>query len=187
MKIDTFLENLGIADHPGLRIERRLQGYRDFTFGCRAGPGRANVRNLSHELAHAVQFGPARFSHRAGPYGFNFRMRKVQVLGDFYDEPITAHATVRELETFALQLHLLELAGARINRVRYFNYAARLMTSFMPDWGCVPGESEAERFAWCVQKAKAFYAWHCPKTALTRLKGWLDETAKHLATEPLAA
>lgn len=186
MKIDTFLENLGIANHPGLRVERRLMGYENFTFGCRIALCRANVRHLAHELGHAAQFGGKHFARRARQYGFNFKMRTVDVVGTICQEPNTAQATVRELETFAFQAHLLELAGVRINHANYFKQAARLMTSYMPDWYCVPGESEAERFKWCVQKAKALYARSTPQEVLARLIGWLDETAKHLTNEASA-
>jgi hypothetical protein len=186
MKIDTFLENLGIAYHPGLRIERRLMGYENFTFGCRVTLC-PSARHLAHELGHAAQFGPKHFARRARQYGFNFKMRTVEVADEVCDEPNTAHATVRELETFAFQAHLLELAGVRINHANHFKHAARIMTNHMPDWYCVPGESEAERFKWCVQKAKALYARARPDDVLARLKGWLDETAKHLATQQLAA
>lgn len=187
MKIDTFLENLGIADHPGLRIERRLMGYENFAFGCRITLCQPSARHLAHELGHAAQFGPKHFSRRARQYGFNFKMRTVDVVGTICVEPDTAQATVRELETFAFQAHLLELAGVRVNHARYFRRAALIMTNHMPDWYAVPGESEAERFKWCVQKAKALYTRTPADVVLARLKGWLDETAKHLATQPLAA
>ena len=191
MKIDTFLENLGIANHPGLRISRRQTGYANFTFGCSLPFRNACTRLLAHELGHAAQFGPQHFRRRARSYGYVFKMRKVTVQGTYHDviceEPITAQATVRELETFAFQLRLLELAGVRVNHYRYFRHAARLMTFHMPDWGCVPGEKEADRFKWCVHKAKALYARTPADVVLARLKGWLDETANHLATQSLAA
>lgn len=191
MKIDTFLENLGIADHPGLRIDRRLMGYENFTFGCTITYRKASARLLAHELGHAAQFGPQHFARRARPYGYVFKMRTITVEGMrgpvICDEPVTAQSTVRELETFAFQAHLLELAGIRVDHYRYFRHVARLMTFHMPDWGSVPGETEADRFKWCVAKAKALYTRTPAEVVLARLKGWLDETAKHLATQSLAA
>lgn len=180
MKIEVFLQNLGIANHPGLRVSHRLQGYWNFTFGCRAGPVRANICDLSHELAHAAQFGPRYFKARASETGFSFRLRKVLVLGSYYDEPITAKATLRELDTFAYQAHLLEMAGVRFDRASFFKHAAHLMTSYMPDWYCVPGASTDARMVWCVERANAFYARRKPHTVLRRLIGWLDETERYL-------
>ncbi|KVP16968.1 hypothetical protein [Burkholderia ubonensis] len=181
MKIDTFLQNLGIAEHPGLRVDKKLMGYRDYTFGCRVTYSRPTVRHLAHELAHAAQFGPRNFRYRAHPYGFEFRSRRIFLLGQFYHEPRTAKATLRELDTFAYQAHLMELAGVRFNRERLFRHAARLMTAYMHDWHCVPGNSAAQRKTWCVAQLNAFYARRKPETVLRRLHGWLDATEKHLA------
>lgn len=91
--IDTFLERLDIAGHPGLRVSRKVEGYRDYTFGCRAGPSRASVRNLAHELAHAAEFGAGNFSKRCFMGSFVFKVRKVNVMGQLYPEPRTCNAT----------------------------------------------------------------------------------------------
>jgi len=184
MNIDVFLQNLGIANHPGLRVEPRQEGYKNFTFGCRVIPGEPDVEDLAHELAHAAQFGARHFRQRARAYGFNFRMRQVLADdGELWDEPITPQATLRELETSAYQAHLLELAGVSVDHEALFNAAARTMTFFMRDWYCVPGESEAERLAWCVQQANAFYAARKPEAVVRRLRKWLDKTEKHLALQ----
>ncbi|KVP75126.1 hypothetical protein WJ96_05025 [Burkholderia ubonensis] len=183
MKINVFLKNLGIADHPGLRVELKRSGYQDYTFGCRVLYGRPTVKDLAHELAHAAQFGPRNFRYRAFEHGFDFRLRKVLLLGQYYSEPRTHQATRRELETFAYQAHLMELAGVVFCRDKLFLHAASLLTRFMADWHCVPGNSAAERRAWCVEQANAFYARRKPETVLRRLKGWLDETEKHLVAQ----
>jgi hypothetical protein len=183
MKINTFLKNLGIADHPGLRVALNREGYQDYTFGCSVVYGKPSVRTLAHELAHAAQFGPRNFRFRAFEYGFNFRLRKVILLGQFYSEPRTPQATRRELETFAYQAHLMELAGVAFSRDTLFRHAASLLTRFMADWHCVPGKSDVERRAWCVEQANAFYARRKPATVLRRLNGWLDETEKRLALQ----
>ena len=186
MNIDTFLQKLGVADHPGLRIDRQLMGYQDYTFGCRITSCRPSPCHLAHELAHAAQFGPKHFERRARQYGFDFKMRTVEVFGHVYSEPNTAHATVRELQTFAFQAHLLELGGVRVNHGRYFRRAAVILTNHMPDWHAVPGKTEAERFKWCVNKAKTLYELTPAHVVVTRLNGWLDETARFLATQPAA-
>lgn len=183
MKIDMFLQNLGIAGHPGLRVDTKLIGYEDYTFGCRVTLSRPTVRHLAHELAHAAQFGPRNFKYRAFRSGFNFRSRRVFLMGQYWDEPRTAGATLRELDTYAYQTHLMELAGIRFNRERLFRMAALIMTTHMHDWHCVPGTSKAERRAWCMQQLHACYARRKPQTVLRRLNGWLDETEKLLATQ----
>ncbi len=181
MRIDDFVKNLGISDHPGFRLDQNLSGYRDYTFGCRAGPGRKNLLDLSHELAHAAQFGPRYFRYRAAEYGFVFRVRKVYLLGLYYDDPMTPQATIRELDTFAYQAHLLEFAGIKVNRNHLFQYAARILTMFMSDSAFVPGADDAQRKLWCEQKAQELYARRKQATVLRRLNGWLDETAKRLS------
>jgi hypothetical protein len=181
MNIDVFLKNLGISDHPGLRVDLRLEGYRDFTFGCRIITGEPEAEDLAHELAHAAQFGARHFRRRARVYGFNFRMRQVEVDGELYDEPITTQGTLRELQTSAYQAHLLEFAGVPVDHDSYFEAVARTLNFFMKDWYWVPGDSNEERMAWCVQQGKAFYAQTRPETVLRRLRKWLDKTEKHLA------
>lgn len=177
--IQDFLTKLGIASHPGLQFNYNKEGYSNFTFGCRAGPGRPTVNDLAHELAHAAQFGPRNFKYRAVYGDFSFRMRKVTILGNQYDEPKTAQATLRELDTFAYQAHLMQIAGVDIDLKQHFEKAADLMVRFMPDWLAIPGHDCDSRKAWCVNKASEFYTRRKAKTALKRLIGWLDETQKY--------
>lgn len=181
MKIDVFLTKLGIAGHPGLRVNPKLEGYRDYTFGCRAGPTSPNVNDLAHELAHAAQFGRRYFKYRAAEYGFVFKTRQVMVFGRYYPEPRTAGATLRELETFAYQAHILQAAGEKLNLDRFFKHGADLMVRFMHDWYCIPGETETERKSWCIAKTRHFYERRKRETVLRRLNEWLAETALHLA------
>lgn len=180
MKIEIFLKNLGIHAHPGLRIDRRLTGYQNFTFGCRVAFSRANVRDLAHELAHAAQFGPSAFETRALEHGFAFRTRFKYWNGQGYADPRTARSTLRELETFAYGAHLLQLAGERLDLDRYFSEAARLMTKFMPDWAMVPGDTEKARKAWCKKQAFHYYERRKAATVQRRLIAWLDLTAEKL-------
>jgi len=180
MDIDQFLQKLGIADHPGLRVAKNREGYRDYTFGCRAGPGAATISDLAHELAHAAQFGPRYFKTRARAHGFDFRLRRVWIYNQYCIDQRTTQATCRELDTFAYQAHLMELAGVPFDREDLFKHAADLMTRFMHDWYCVPGDSTEERKAWCIEKAKAYYARRKADTVLRRLNAWLDLTHQHL-------
>lgn len=178
--IDTFLERLDIAGHPGLRVSRKVEGYRDYTFGCRAGPSRASVRNLAHELAHAAEFGAGNFSKRCFMGSFVFKVRKVKVMGQLYPEPRTCNATKRELRTFALQLHLLQHAGEKIDVAAFVREAAQAMTRFMYDWHIIPGAEGEDRLAWCEMQIRKHYKKTSPHGAISEIKGWLDATQLRL-------
>lgn len=181
--IQTFIERLGVVGHPGLMISLEQEGYRDYTFGCRAGPGRASVRNLAHELAHAAEFGPAAFPRRCLMGSYVFKTRKVKVLGRHYTEPRTCNATKRELRTYALQLHLLQYAGERVNEQVFAQDAARLMTSFMHDWWQIPGKNETERRHWCATHVLDHHGQTTAEDVINQLVGWLDATHRRLSRQ----
>jgi len=176
-----FLRALGIDHHPGFRWDLKLEGYHNFTFGCRAGPGEPNVLDLCHELAHAAQFGPRQFKRRALQRGFHFGVRAIVIAGRMCDEPLTACATSRELDTFAYQAHLLEASGLQVDRQELFRYAGVLLVRWMPDWYNIPGGNEQARRVWCTARAERFYQKRTQLSAVERLNGWLDKTAAHLA------
>lgn len=180
LSIQIFLERLGIAEHPGLRVRPEIEGYQDYTFGGRAGPGNGSVRNLAHELAHAAEFGAEQFSRRVYMGSFCFKVRRVQVLGRYYPEPRTCGATRRELRTFALQLHLLQHAGENVDVKAYIRDAASLMDRFMHDWWNIPGEDKEQRVQWCEQQILAHHGATSPEYVLRELNGWLDKTHARL-------
>lgn len=88
-------------------------------------------------------------------------------------------ATDRKLRTFAYQFHLLQLAGRKLNTQR-FSAEQALAMRFMPDWLCVPGEDDEARTAYVQAKTLQYIEEIRPAEALSRLTGWLDETARHL-------
>lgn len=176
MDIKTFLTNLGVLEHPGFRYKHRQEGYRNYTFGCRAGPSKANIDDLAHELAHAAQFGPEAFKQRAFDGGFCFKVPMKEVLGHVYVEPITPQATLRELDTFACQAHLLMAAGLPVDLDKHCAKAADLLTRWMHDWWLVPGSTEKERKAWSKAKALEFYERRSQADVLAALFSWLDLT-----------
>lgn len=182
MEIKDFIRSLGIENHPGLRVNPKLEGYRNYIFGGSSGPGPATVKNLSHELAHAAQFGAKHFHKRACERGFQFKLRTVMVADQLCDEPLTTKATVRELETFAFQAHLLQTGGVSLDLAEFFSHAAMLMVKFMPDWYNIPGKSDEARQLWCATRCQKFYEQRKPETVLSRLVAWLDATQTHLAT-----
>lgn len=169
--IQTFIERLGIAGHPALRISRRQEGYRDYTFGCQAGPGRASVRNLAHELAHAAEFGAGAFSQRCFMGRFRYKVRKVKVIDQYYVEPRTCDATRRVLRTFALQLHLLQYAGERVNAQAFARNAADSIVRFMYDWWHIPGNTMQSLKSWCAQQVLDHHARPSAEGAIGRDHG----------------
>jgi hypothetical protein len=175
-----LLCQLPFGRHPALFFNLGLEGYRNYTFGCRTGPS-VSARNVFHELAHAAQFGPDSFRNRATVGGFAFRSsHKVWIAGVPYDEPLTMGATQRELETFAYELRLMQAAGLRPKERTFFNRSARVM-SFMPDWYNVPGGDESARARHCAKEIERIYAGLKPKDVLGRMEGWLVCTQLLLA------
>lgn len=172
------LSRLGLAGHPALYICLEQEGYADYVFGCRAGPA-YDLNNLFHELAHAAEFGPQAFRTRAWKGRFVFKVKRVFVLGQFYSEPTTCEATLRELRTFAHQFALLRSAGVKTREDVFFREAVRSMR-YMPDWYNVPGKTEEAQMRYCAQKARSFYRALKPGESLERLRGWLDLSAKRL-------
>lgn len=180
MNTKQFLGKLGVLSHPGFRYSRKLEGYRDYTFGCIAGPSEPDLNNLAHELAHAAQFGPEAFRYRATQRGFHFKIRRIWVYDRYCVEPRTNQGIVRELETFAYQAHLLEAGGIKLHKRKFLMDAAHLMVSYMPDWYNIPGDNADERKAWCIAQVEQYYAGLSQEVALERLNGWLNCTAKRL-------
>lgn len=182
--VEGRLAKLPFAGHPALRVRADLEGFKDYTFGMRAGPS-ISPRQVFHELAHAAQFGPAEFSKRCTKGGFVFkRYHQIQVMGERCSHPLTVKAIQRELETFAYELHLLRAVGYRVSEEQFFYESANLM-KYMPDWFLVPGKSDEHKSEFCKKAIKAYFNQLDSKTVLTRLEGWLNLTAKRLRKTPL--
>lgn len=174
-----LLSKLPFGRHPALFFNPGLEGYRNYTFGCRSGPT-VSSRNLFHELGLAAQFGPQAFRDRATDYGFAFRTpHRVWVQGVPYPEPITMGQTQRELETFAYELHLMQAAGLRRDERAYFKDRTRIMR-LMQDWYNVPGESQRARDRYCEGEIARVYHELDPKDVLARAEAWLDCTHRRL-------
>lgn len=170
------VSRLSVANHPALRIRPGLEGYRDYVFGARAGPSLDAV-HLFHELAHAAEFGPDLFRHRGFEFGFKFKVPQRFVYDRYCVDPKTKGATDRELRTFALQLHLMRLAGYKRSEDSFFQYSAKVMR-FMHDWYMVPGKTDEARAAHCAKAIERHYQKFSPAEAVDRLEGWLDATAR---------
>lgn len=167
-----------LGRHPGLLFSPAVQGYRDYTFGARSGPS-VQVRHLFHELGHAAQFGPEQFADRVNPQGFVFKMRQMECMGRFYDDPHTMQATERELDAFAHELHLMQACAIKCHVDTFVPYCASTMR-LMEDWACVPGGSGKARHAECMLKLRAFYESVTQEQVLDKLEGWLDLTRQSL-------
>lgn len=168
------LARLPIAKHPALIYNPWMEGYRGYTFGGRAGPS-VGVINLFHELAHAAQFGAEQFSERAHSGGFEFKIPQVYIFNRLCTEPITSQATLRELDTFAHQLHLMQAAYKNMDvtgQAQRFAHVMRLMH----DWYNVEGADDEGRQAQCADWIEERHAQLTTAEVLDKLEGWLDMT-----------
>lgn len=170
------LSRLPVARHPALRFLPGLEGYKNYLFGARTGPTVA-VDNLLHELAHAAQFGPQHFITRCSESGFLFKMKSTEFHGCVFVDMQTTKAIERELQTFALQLHLRHIVGYRGNEEDYCRRAADMMV-YMPDWLNIPGSSDEDRIVYCAKKIEEYYAQTDEKETVSALEGWLDATIR---------
>lgn len=171
------LAKLSFGSHPALRVRADLEGFRDYTFGMRAGPSIC-PRQVFHELAHAAQFGPEEFSKRCSKGGFVFkRYHQISISGQRYCHPLSIKAIHRELETFAFELHLLRAVDYKVTAEQFFKESARLM-QYMPDWFLVPGKTDAAKTEFCVKKIRGYFKSQDSSTVLDRLEGWLDLMTK---------
>jgi len=176
-QMTIFIERLArlpVATHPGLLFNPGVEGYRDHTFGGRAGPMESPL-NVFHEMAHACQFGATEFAKRASPEGFLFKTKRIFVYNRYCIEPATSQAVERELDTFAYQLHLMRKVGYKVTDSQFLQDSAKLM-QHMPDWYLVPGSSKELRMAWCVKLIEEKYAALTQAEVLDRLEAWLDKT-----------
>jgi hypothetical protein len=180
-QINAFLETLGINKHPGLKINYNGCGYNDYTFGCKAGPVVPNVEDLAHELAHAIQFKAKNFHHRAKYGEFRFKENRKFLMGHSWSEQSTNQCTERELETFAIQAHLLRLGDYQFDTDEFFVKSANL-TKYLPDFVMNPGENDGEIIALCSIRVKQYYESVNPSEIVPELIRWLDKTAKKLTT-----
>jgi thiaminase len=124
------------------------------------------------------------FRTRATEGGFHFKVPRRFIFDRYCTEPKTNQATVRELETFAYQLHLMRLAGYKVDDQQFMNYSARLM-QYMHDWWWIPGKGDDERAAFCFKRIAEHYASTTSAEVVDRLEAWLDATAKRLKRKKL--
>ncbi len=178
------LERLPVGRHPALYFNPWVEGYKDFVFGGRAGPA-VQCTSLFHELGHAAQFGADKFRTRASEAGFLFKSRRRFIYDRYCEDPRTGQATHRELDTFAHQLHLMRVAGYKVEDGEFMRYSARLMT-YMSDWYNIPGDDEAGRAKYCHDFLAERYATLKASEVLAKLETWLDLTAKRLVRKKLA-
>lgn len=178
--IEQFLFNLGIKNHPGFRYSLDIEGYENYTFGAKVLDFRSSIFDLSHELAHATQFGARYFNNRCDKDGFIFKFNNSITYNGF-------KATLRELETCAYQAHLIELSNIKFDRDKFFNFCSILLNN-MYDVINIPlemnhdGTFEDEN-KWRFNKINFFYKNRKNTTTLKRLISWLDRTYVTLTNE----
>lgn len=176
--IEARLAQLPICGHAALKVNPEIEGYKNYVFGARAGPDIC-FTNLAHELAHAAQFGKENFRWRAKDFGFLFKLPKKFICDRYCVEPITIQATVRELETFAYQLHILIKSGCKKTPKAL---ATDLVENlyYMPDWFLVPGTKKSDKSNWCVAKVLHYYQQLSTEEVFARIHDWLDATERRL-------
>lgn len=163
-KITDLLSYYGLIDHPGMKISPSKTGYNNYSFGCSAGPIDPNISDLCHELAHAVQFGTHNFDSRVSAGSFNFT---------YQDEYATYQPSLRELETFAIQAHLLNSFCEDFDLDAYIDYSINLTIAWMHDSHNIPGNKRADKKDYCFDRFMDFYLKHDLLTILNELFGWL--------------
>ena len=176
--IEARLARLPICGHAALRTNSEIEGYRNYIFGARAGPD-VCFTHLAHEIAHAAQFGKENFRWRAKDFGFVFEIPKKFVYDRYCVEPVTIQATVRELETFAYQLHILIKSGYKKTPQ---SLARELVESirFMPDWLLIPGDTSKAKLDWCLAQVLQRYQQLSTEEVFAKINDWLDATEKRL-------
>jgi hypothetical protein len=172
------LSRLRVANHPALFFNPWIEGYRDYAFGGLSGPV-VETSSLFHELGHAAQFGVKLFRTRASDRGFRFKMPMRFIYDRMCVEPTSNQATLRELDTFAHQLHLMRKAGFKVSDKHFMAYSARLMRH-MADWWHVPGGDEDARAAYCQTWLEKRYAQLTVSEVEDKLEAWLDATHRRL-------
>lgn len=177
------LARLPVSKHPALLFNPWVEGYKDYTFGGKAGPSIQTV-NIFHELAHAAQFGGESFRTRASFGRFVFKVKRRFVYDRYCVESQTSQGTERELDTFAHQMHLMEAAGIAVHRDRQSEYFASIM-KYMHDWYMVPGEKDEDRLAWMQNRILTKFDELSRAEVMDKLEGWLDKTQKRLNRQKL--
>lgn len=139
-KIDCFsfsnLKRLPWFNHIAFKIDPKIEGYKNFVFGGRAGPDIGNGMNVLHEMSHAIQFGANCFKSRTENGSFVFKQKGSKYLfGQYIYEPTTNNCSLRELETFAIQLHIYEYLFGEMSELDYKNYVYDIsnIMKYLPD------------------------------------------------------
>lgn len=175
-----MIEKLPFANHPAFKYDMGLEGYRDFTFGGRAGP-ESDIDNVFHEIAHAVEFGSKNFKKRAGKFGFVFKRPKLlgaHRYGLWYEDPKDDSATQRELRTFAIQAHLFEMVGGQITD-EWLDEKVNV-AHYMPDWFMVFGEEQEDRDEFIKEMIQLYYQDYNKEDIVDEMFSWLDKTESRL-------
>lgn len=171
-------KSLGGVYNPGFKWNPSREGYRDYEFGCSAGPD-INFSHLAHELGHAAEFGPDMHRYRNIDGRFLFKNSYVVVLGKRYVEPKTDQSTERELRTIAHQIRIMKMCGVKAS-VDYLVNQLCSSLKYMTDSYNVPGDDAAARAQRNAIRVKEYLQAGSDYDTINRLFGWLDKTNKRL-------
>lgn len=162
-------------NHPAFKYSFSLTGYRNYSYGAVTGPT-ISISNIFHEMAHSIEFAMSGddIEQRSRGGQYHFHVNSTLINGQLYDEVTTNQATLRECRTFAIQIKLMHLVGFKSDLNEFARYSARL-TTWLPDWYLIEGDSENERMKWCCDFILRHYN-ELNKNELYESFGkWLDE------------
>ena len=126
----------------GFKYDINSSGYRNFVFGCRAGPS-VNIANLMHEIAHSLDALYTKKT-RIKCNNWNLSTTKIHKFG-----AITSNITQLETRVFAIQKHLLEIIDEHGNMKESMEDHRKEvieLNGFLPDWYIMKEDEQLKFF-----------------------------------------
>lgn len=169
------MNEIGFLSHPAFSYSFSTSGFSKFTFGAVTGPAIA-ISSIFHEMAHAIEFVLSGDDIQARTEGgkYNFFVKKIALNGQLYEQVETSQCTSRECRTFAIQIKLMHMVGFKTDLERFAAYSAKL-TTWLPDWFLIDGDSQSERVNWCKNHIIELYSDFNDQEILEAFQSWLDE------------
>lgn len=162
-------------DHPAFKYSFKHSGYSKYSYGAVTGPS-ISISNIFHEIAHSIEFAMSGDDllqrSRGGKYQFNVNYKAIN--GELYIEPATTQITLRECRTFAIQIKFMHMVGFKTNLEKFARYSAKL-TTWLPDWYLVEGDTQDERVKWCCDFILSYYSKLNSNELYESFGKWLDE------------
>ena len=154
------------------------------TFSAHLGHEPSLVAGLLHEIAHAIQLKRAEYQTRLNTQATQIFVRPAsavkRVRGLQSYEPQSAEPTYRECETVAIQLHLAQLLGYKININKYITTWARVL-----DNGSLVDTFSVDRRTASALLIRGFYLSWKGRTNLMekRFKNYCEYVYRHVISQ----